>query len=58
MPACLGCCTYNQVYISTSKVDVGTAYLGVPLVRKVTMVNLSNLEVLGEAKCLHKPGHD
>lgn len=32
------------VYISTAKVDVDTAYLGVPLTRQVRMVNLSNLE--------------
>lgn len=33
------------VYISTAKVEVETAYLGVPLTRQVRMVNLSNLEV-------------
>lgn len=33
------------VYISAAEVDVGTAYLGVPLTRRVKMVNLSNLEV-------------
>eukprot|EP00903_Cladosiphon_okamuranus_P011029 g10416.t1 len=33
------------VYISPVEVDVGIAYLGVPLTRRVKMVNLSNLEV-------------
>lgn len=32
------------MYISAAKVDVGTAYLGVPLTRQVRMINLSNLE--------------
>lgn len=36
----------EQVYISAAEVDVDTAYLGVPLMRQVTMVNLSNLEVI------------
>lgn len=31
--------------VSTAEVNVGTAYLGVPLTRRVKMVNLSNLEV-------------
>lgn len=38
-----------QVYISGVDVDVGTAYIGVPLKRRVSMVNLSNLEVSGSS---------
>eukprot|EP00752_Nemacystus_decipiens_P011479 g10191.t1 len=33
------------VYISAAEVDVGIAYLGVPVTRQLKMVNLSNLEV-------------
>ncbi|CAN0353483.1 unnamed protein product, partial [Ectocarpus sp. 12 AP-2014] len=32
------------VYITTAEVNLETAYLGVPLTRRVKMVNLSNLE--------------
>lgn len=36
---------FSQVYIDGVNVDVGTAYIGVPLKRRVSMINLSNLEV-------------
>lgn len=35
----------SKVYINTAEVNIGTVYLGVPVRRYVSMVNLSNLEV-------------
>lgn len=46
-----------QVYISAAEVDLHTAYLGVPLTRRVTMVNLSNLEASSFERQIQKVQH-
>lgn len=46
-----------QVYISAAEVDLDTAYLGVPLTRRVTMVNLSNLEASSFERHIQKVQH-